>query len=200
MGMNGVNASIADNTFSIINILSQLAAILGIVLSNALAKRFGKRDVFRTWLLVAGVVALSFIFVPSNAVFLTFILSVLFNFSWGVTMPLPWAMMADVADYSEWKTNRRATGIVFAGIVIGLKVGMAIGGFLAGFLLSQYGYLPNVAQTEGALKGIRLTMSVYPAIAIIMCVVALFIYSINKKTEEQMQNELAERRKAYARE
>ncbi len=115
-------------------------------------------------------------------------------------MSLPWAMMADVADYSEWKNNRRATGIVFAGIVIGLKVGMAIGGFLAGFLLSQYGYVPNVAQTPHALNGIRLTVSVYPAIAIILCVVALFIYSINKKTEDQMQNELAERRKSYAQE
>lgn len=200
LGMTGAGANIADNTFSIINIISQLAAILGIVLSNALAKRFGKRDVFRTWLLIAGIVALSFIFIPSGAVFLTFILSILFNFSWGVTMPLPWAMMADVADYSEWKTNRRATGIVFAGIVIGLKVGMAIGGFLAGFLLSQYGYVPNVAQTPHALNGIRLTVSVYPAITIILCVVALFIYSINKKTEDQMQNELAERRKSYAQE
>ena len=50
-----------------------------------------------------------------------FILSILFNFAWGVTMPLPWAMMADVADYSEWKNNRRATGITFAAIVVGLK-------------------------------------------------------------------------------
>ena len=50
-------------------------------------------------------------------------------------MPLPWAMMADVADYSEWKFNRRATGIVFAAIVVGLKVGLAVGGAVAGWLL-----------------------------------------------------------------
>ena len=113
-------------------------------------------------------------------------------------MPLPWAMMADVADYSEWKTSRRATGIVFAGIVIGLKVGLAIGGGLAGFLLSRYGYVPNVEQSADAIKGIRLSMSVYPSIALILCVVALFIYGIGKKTEDQMQNELAERRKSYS--
>jgi len=141
-----------------------------------------------------------FMFLPPSSVFMTFILSVLFNFSWGVTMPLPWAMMADVADYSEWKNNRRATGIVFAGIVVGLKVGMAIGGSLAGALLSFYGYAPNVEQTATALKGIRLTVSLYPAIAIILCVIALFIYNINRKVENQMQDELAERRKAYAKE
>jgi len=198
LGMTGAGANFADNTFSVINIISQLTAIAGIALSNSLAKRFGKRNVFRTWLTVAAVVAALFFVIPPSAVMLTFILSVLFNFSWGVTMPLPWAMMADVADYSEWKNNRRATGITFAGIVVGLKVGLAIGGALAGWLLKGYGYVPNVEQTPSALKGIRLTVSIYPAITIIICVIALFIYSIGKKTEEQMQDELAARRKADA--
>jgi Na+/melibiose symporter-like transporter len=198
IGMTGANSDIAGNAFSVINIISQLAAILGIALSNFLAKRFGKRDVFRTWLGIAAVFAMLFMIVPPTSIMLIFLLSVLFNFSWGVTMPLPWAMMADVADYSEWKNNRRATGIVFAGIVIGLKVGMAIGGFLAGLLLSQYGYVSNVEQTASALKGIRLTVSVFPSIAIVFCVITLFIYSINKKTEDKMQDELAERRKSYS--
>ena len=154
--------------------------LLGIALSNFLARKYGKRDVFRIWLVVAGIAAILFAFLPPEAVTLAFLLSILFNFSWGVTMPLPWAMMADVADYSEWKNNRRATGIVFAGIVVGLKVGLAIGGALAGYLLSQYGYVPNVAQSPDAISGIRLTVSIYPAIAIILCVVLLFIYGINK--------------------
>ena len=62
---------------------------------------------------------------------------------WGLAaMSLPWAMMADVADFSEWKNNRRATTITFAGIIIGLKVGLAIGGALAGSLLNMYDMLP----------------------------------------------------------
>jgi glycoside/pentoside/hexuronide:cation symporter, GPH family len=198
VGMTGANTDTAGNTFSVINIISQLAAILGIALSNSLARKYGKRDIFRIWLGVAGIVAILFAFLPPEAVTLAFLLSVLFNFSWGVTMPLPWAMMADVADYSEWKNNRRATGIVFAGIVVGLKVGMAIGGALAGYLLSHSGYVPNSVQTPDAIRGIRLTVSIYPAIAIILCIVLLFIYGINKNVEDKMQDELAERRKNYA--
>jgi Na+/melibiose symporter-like transporter len=198
VGMTGANTDIAGNTFSVINIISQLAAILGITLSNSLARKYGKRDIFRIWLGVAGIVAMLFAFLPPTAVTLAFLLSILFNFSWGVTMPLPWAMMADVADYSEWKNNRRATGIVFAGIVVGLKVGMAIGGALAGYLLSHSGYVPNVVQSTDAIRGIRLTVSIYPAIAIILCVMLLLIYGINKNVEDKMQDELAERRKNYA--
>jgi len=196
-GMTGAHADIAGNAFSVINIAGQLAAIVGIALSNKLAKRFCKRDVFRTWLGIAALAAILFVVVPPTSIWIIFVLSTLFNFSWGVTMPLPWAMMGDVADYSEWKNNRRATGIVFAGIVVGLKVGMAIGGFLAGKLLSLYGYVSNVEQTAGSIRGIRLTVSIYPAIAIIICIIFLFIYSINRKTELQMQDELAERRKSY---
>jgi Na+/melibiose symporter-like transporter len=198
LGMTGTNTDIAGNTFSVINIISQLAAILGIAVSNSLAPKYGKRDVFRIWLGIAGIAAILFAFLPPSAVTLAFLLSVLFNFSWGVTMPLPWAMMADVADYAEWKNNRRATGIVFAGIVVGLKVGMAIGGALAGYLLSQYGYVSNITQSQGAIRGIRLTVSIYPAIAIIFCVILLFIYGINKNVEDKMQDELADRRKNYA--
>jgi Na+/melibiose symporter-like transporter len=196
--MTGAGANYADNTFSVINIISQLAAIVGIAVGNTMAKRFGKRDVFRAWLVVAGIVAALFFVVPPSAIMLTFLLSILFNFSWGVTMPLPWAMMADVADYSEWKNNRRATGIVFAAIVVGLKVGLAVGGALAGWLLKGYGYVANVAQTPEAVKGIRLTVSIFPAIALAFCVVALFLYGIGRKTETVMQDELAERRKSYA--
>ena len=197
MGMTAASADIAGNTFSVINIFSQIASLLGIALSKPLATRFGKRDAFRTWLIISGIFAALFVIAPPTGILLTCILSLLFNFSWGVTMPLPWAMMADVADYGEWKTKRRATGIVFAGVVIGLKVGLALGGFLAGQLLSLYGYVSNVAQSAGALRGIRLAVSIYPVIALVLCVIALFIYGINRKVEYQMQDELAERRKNY---
>jgi len=198
IGLTGESADIAGNAFSVVNIIGQLAAIVGIVLSNKMARKFAKRDVLKTWLGIAALAAVLFIAAPPTSIWLVFILSILFNFAWGVTMPLPWAMMGDVADYSEWKNNRRATGIVFAGIVVGLKVGMALGGFLAGKLLSLYGYVSNVEQSASSIKGIRLTVSVYPVIAIIICIICLFIYDINRKTELQIQDELAERRKSYA--
>ncbi len=80
---------------------------------------------------------------------------------------------------------------------MGLKVGLAIGGAVAGWLLNGYGYVANVVQTPTAVQGIRLSVSIFPVIALILCVVALFIYGIGKKVEYQIQDELAERRKTY---
>ena len=35
-------------------------------------------------------------------------------FLWNYHPTLLWAMIADVADFSEWKNNRRATAIIFS--------------------------------------------------------------------------------------
>jgi Na+/melibiose symporter-like transporter len=196
LGFAGKNANVADSTFSFINILGQIAAIIGIAISNILTIKLGKKNTLYIGFILCLIFTIAFIFIPPTGILLTLILQILFNLSWGVTMSLPWAMMADVADYSEWKLNRRATGIVFAGVVVGLKIGLAIGGFLGGIILSLYGYSQENV-TELAIKGIRLSASIYPAIALGIVILSLLFYKISAKVEISMQNELAERRKNY---
>jgi Na+/melibiose symporter-like transporter len=184
--------------FSVFNVLGTLATIVAIFFSKGLALRFGKRNVFVAGL--AGTVLFTAVFValPPGAVMLMFTSEILRQFAYGFTIPLLWAMMADVADYSEWKTGRRATAIVFSAIVFALKAGLGFGGALTGFALARYGYVPNVVQSASALDGIRLTMSVFPAVTFAICAVCLLFYGIDKGREIQMTNELAERRKQYA--
>jgi Na+/melibiose symporter-like transporter len=178
-------------------VLATISTIIGIFFSKGLAMRFGKRNVFIGGLSVTAIFTALFVFLPPTAIQLIFITEILRQFAYGFTIPLLWAMMADVADFSEWKNNRRATGIVFSAIVFALKAGLGFGGAITGYVLSLYGYVPNVAQTASSLDGIRLTMSIFPAITFGICVVCLFCYRINKQTEIQMTDELAERRKEF---
>lgn len=197
LGFTGERANIADSAFSFMNILGQIASIIGIMISNALAVRFGKKDVFMAGLILAAVCTAFFILIPPEGIILTLVLQIVFNLAWGITMMLPWAMMADVADYSEWKHHRRATGIVFAGITVGLKIGLALGGFLGGYILSLYGYVANAEQTPHTLTGIRLSSSIYPTIALSIVIITLFFYKISKSMEIRIQDDLTERRKAF---
>jgi Na+/melibiose symporter-like transporter len=179
-------------------VLGTSATIIGIFFSKSLAVRYGKRNVFIGGLSLTTVFTALFVLLPPDATGLMFAMEMLRQFVYGFTIPLLWAMMADVADYSEWKNRRRATGIVFSAIVFALKAGLGFGGAITGYVLSLYGYVPNVAQTADALNGIRLTMSVFPAVTFGVCVVCLFFYRINKQAEIQITDELAERRKKYA--
>ena len=108
------------------------------------------------------------------------------------------AMMADVADYSEWKTHRRATAIVFSGIVFALKAGLGFGGAITGYVLAYYGYVPNAEQTSAALDAIRYTMSVLPAVGFAACAACLLLYGIDKSAEIRITDDLRERRHAQA--
>lgn len=189
--------NVASVGFSLFNMCGQLVSIIGVLCSKMLAIRFGKKMVFLVGLFLTTLFTLLFIVLPPEAVGLAFVLNVLKSLSYGPTIPLLWAMMADVADFAEWRTRRRATGVVFAGIVFALKAGLGLGGAICGWLLAVYGYVPNAVQTEHALFGIRMTASVFPAITFFIGVVALGFYGISKKLNLQIQDELAERRKLF---
>jgi Na+/melibiose symporter-like transporter len=192
---DGSNA--AGVGFSLFFVVGSLIQIGGIVVSKPLADRFGKKTVF-----IAGVtvtmIATAMVFVagPASIGFM-FFTSILWALGWGPTVPLLWVMIADVADYSEWKTSRRATGFMYAGILFALKAGLSLGGALSAWIINAYGYVPNVAQTERALLGIRLGASVYPAIALLLALVCLAIYPIGKQLGHTIEKELSERRREY---
>ncbi|HEX6881057.1 MAG TPA: MFS transporter, partial [Terriglobales bacterium] len=136
-------------------------------------------------------------FISPTAIGFMFFTNILWALGWGPTVPLLWVMIADVADYSEWKTSRRATGFMFAGILFALKGGLSLGGALSAWIINAYGYVPNVAQTERALLGIRLGATMYPALALSLVLVCLIIYPIGKDLNRQIEAELHERRKHY---
>jgi Na+/melibiose symporter-like transporter len=140
----------------------------------------------------------AFVLLPPEAIGTTFLMEYIRALTYAPTIPLIWAMFADVADYSEWKSGRRTTGVIFATILFALKTGLSLGGFAAGWLLSGYGYTPNAVQTPEALRGIRMTISVYPAILFLIVIVCLVCYKIGKRLNLQIQDELAERRKNFA--
>ena len=113
------------------------------------------------------------------------------------TVPLLWAMVADVADHIEYENHRRATGFCFSGIIMALKVGLGTGGAIAGIIISAFGYVSgNVSiQNETATEGIRLVSSIVPAIMFGIGVLALHFYPISKEYNENMQAQLASRRR-----
>ena len=93
--------------------------IIGIGLSKSLADVYGKRNVFGFFLFVSTLFIILFYFFDKSSVELMFGAQVLHGLFYGITIPLLWAMIADVADYSEWKNNRRATAIIFSAMMVG---------------------------------------------------------------------------------
>lgn len=193
---DGSNASAVG--LSLFFVVGSMIQIVGILFSKPLADRFGNKAVFSAGMFVTMVATVLVFLVDPTQIRLMFWLSILWAIGWGPTVPLLWVMIADVADYSEWKTSRRATGFMFAGVLFALKAGLSLGGALSAWVIDYYGYVPNAVQTERALLGIRLGASVYPAVAMAFGLVCLACYRIGKSLNHQIQEELTERRKKFA--
>lgn len=183
--------------FGIFNGGGIIFMIVGIGFARPLADRFGKRNVFSAGLFASTLFLLAFMLFPPDAIGTIFVAQILHGFFYGITIPLLWAMIADVADYSEWKNNRRATAIVFSAMILGLKFGLAVGGSLVAKLLDIYGYVRDATvQSPDVVQGVKLSISVYASIPFLICCVVLFFYEINKQMETRIETELAQRRRA----
>ena len=180
--------------FGWFNGIGLAVAMIGVFLSNSLSERFGKRNTFRVCLLLSACFMASIALLPRDALRTMFALQILMQLSFGPTIPLMWTMMADVADYSEWRTGRRSTGLAFASIVFGMKLGFGIGAWLNGELLHLAGYSANGEQSDETLRTISLLVSVFPACALLAGFVVLFCYGIDKRLEQQIEVTLRERR------
>jgi exo-beta-1,3-glucanase (GH17 family) len=168
--------------------------IVGVMLTSPLAKRFGKRRFYMVSMSLAALLTIAYYFVPPDNIPLVWAGHGLISLLAAPTAPLVWAMYADTADYSEWKTGRRATGLVFSAASFAQKLGWAIGGGGAGWLLAYFGYVPNVAQDAYTVNGIMLMVSIIPAVFAIVAVVALWFYEIDEPVVERMAADLEKRR------
>lgn len=175
-----------------------LVGLIGIMLSQKFANKYGKRNVFMASLFVSTLFIIFFYFFPPKSIGVIFGAQILHGFFYGISTPILWTMIADVADYSEWKNNRRATAIIFSAMMVGLKGGLSIGSSLILWILGKHNYVANIAtaQTDTAVTGIKMLISIYPAIPFLIAVALLFFYKINKKMEVQIESDLKARRNA----
>lgn len=168
--------------------------LIGVLLAKPLSAKFGKKATFMMSMIIAFVFSAVFYFVDPNAIGMIFGLNVIMGVCSGLVLPLIWSMYADIADYSEWKTGRRATGLVFSSSSMSQKMGWTLGGAITGWLLSAYGFEANAEQTTESLKGIRLMISIYPAVGAILSALFLIKYKLSDSYMKNVSAELDKRR------
>jgi GPH family glycoside/pentoside/hexuronide:cation symporter len=195
---NLASSNVSDVGYSMMQMIGKVVTIIVIIGSPFLSKMFGKKAVaVGGFALTALGYSAFYVLRPTDITGMA-ILTVITSFLYAPTIPLLWAMFADVADYSEWKNGRRATGIIFATIGFALKAGLSLGSAAFLWLMAMYGYNPNAPQTSETLQGIRMCSSVYLGILFAVCTVLLTIYPITKRLTIQIADELAERREKFA--
>lgn len=192
-------SNVADVFNSIANMTGTLTTILVIMASASFARRFGKKAVAVVGFGLSTISALCFYLLKPTDVSGMIALTIVGSMVYAPTVPLIWAMFADVADYSELTTGRRFTGTVFATIGFCLKAGLALGS--ASFLWIMEGFFDydtKFPDAANAVAGYRFTASVVVGLMFGTCTILLACYKLNKRATIEMADEL-HRRRAMAR-
>ncbi len=177
-------------------LMGTLATILGAVATSVFSKRFGKSRCYYGFLGIAAVCSALFYVLKPQDIVLMFVLQIVGSFAVGPASVLQWAIYTDTADFSEWKTGRRATALIMAASLFCLKLGIALAGSIQAWILSYNGFVANVAQSAKSLLGIKMLMSVYPAIAGVVAVALMVFYPLNNTKMLLIEHDLAAKRKS----
>ena len=196
---NLAESNVADVFNSIINMVGTATTIIVILLSPGLSRKFGKKAVAIGGFGLAALGTFAFYLLSPTNVNGMMALTILIAVFYAPTIPLVWAIFADVADYSELQTGRRFTGMVFATIGFALKSGLAFG--QASFVWAMkwwFNYDTKVPIAPDAVSGYRFTSGIVVGILFVICTVLLICYKLNKQSTEEMAAELAARRQRHA--
>jgi GPH family glycoside/pentoside/hexuronide:cation symporter len=175
-------------------LVGTLAAVAGAVAAPWLLRRAGKQRVFIVARVTAGLVLAGFFPVDPANLPLLHGLNVVGSLAMGVAPVVIWAMLAEVADFGEWRHGRRTTALVFAAAMVGGRLGSALGRALTGWLLDEVGFVAQATQTPEAQLGIQLLFSLVPAVAALLSAAAVWFYPLTVPAMAQVSRDLRRRR------
>ncbi len=176
-------------------VLGQAANIVGVILAKPLSDKIGKKKTFFYAMLFATMLSCIFYAFKETDLVLIFVFQFLISICAGSIFPLLWSMYADIADYSEWKSGRRATGLIFSSSSMSQKLGWTLGGALTGWLLAIYGFEANMVQSVETKTGIRMMLSFIPAAGALLSAVFIMCYKLSDSLMVSITEDLQERRK-----
>jgi GPH family glycoside/pentoside/hexuronide:cation symporter len=183
-----------EENVQLFNVIGTVALIVALPLAKPLAQKFGNRNVFIASSLISGAFFCGLYLPGAQNLIAVYVLNILAKMAYAPAVPLLWTMIADSADYSEWKSGRRATGLCFSAAVFAQKAGWGIGAAIAAGLLATFGYVADAQQTPMALKGIKLLVSVIPGLLYMSCALFMIFYNLDCRTTDLIKKDLDARR------
>lgn len=175
--------------------VGQAANIVGVILAAPVSNRIGKRNTFISSMALATVLSVIFFWLNKDQLYLIFVFQILISICAGSIFPLLWSMYADCADYSELRTGNRATGLIFSSSSMSQKFGWAFGSAITGWMLAQFGFKANAVQSAETIQGIKMFLSILPAVGALLSLVFIYFYPLSESKMKTITAELQEKRK-----
>ena len=171
-----------------------VALAVGAALTPVMTRFIDKKRLMVVLMTIVGVLSCAMFFVPRDMIWLMFVVNTLIGLALGPKSPLAFSMYADCADYTEWKTGRRATAMTFSAATFSQKLGGALASAVIAWVLAGMGYVANQAQSDASQMGIVLLLTVIPGVVAFVAALVMRSYPLDDAALAGMQDTLAQRR------
>ena len=176
--------------------IGTVATLVGAIFTGFFTKRMDKKTIYASFLAASALFSAFFFLLEPENVLMIYGLNILVSFFFGSVSVLQWAIYTDAADFGEWKFGRRATALIMAASLFALKLGLTLGGTFVGWILGFYGFEAGLTQPEETMTGIRLLMSIYPALFGITAGAIMLFYPLNDRFMVTIEKDLEARHAA----
>ncbi len=190
----------SESIYSLITLLVVPGGLVASLLVPWMTKKFTKKWAYIYVHILGAVVMFAMYFIGYDAPWKLVVCAVglvLLGIPQGVNNIITYAMIGDTVDYLEWKTGERGEGICFSMQTLINKIGMAIGAFIGVFSYSWAGINPE-ATPAITPEGEQLLWNILVlagALSMVGTIIPMLFYNITEKKQQQMVEEIAERKK-----
>jgi Na+/melibiose symporter-like transporter len=174
-------------------LLINISATIGALLAPYLSRAIGKKNTYFLGMVGYAVCLLFVFFLPTS--YMTFmVLMVAASAILQLSFSMGTAMFADTVIYGEHKTGVNSRGFIMGLYSLPIKTSVVARASFIGVMLAAMNYVPD-SVTPQMVDGIKSLFTIYPAIALIACVLFGYVlYRLTDKRVKQMSDDLAERK------
>lgn len=189
----------AESKSQIFNVLGTIALIIAIPATKPLVSRVGAKKLYIWCSLLSGLFFMLLFAAGQNFVLIN-VFNCLGKIAYAPAISLLWTMLADAADYGDWKFERRTTGLCLSAAVFAQKIGWSIGAAILGALMTRVGFNPEIMSvseiqaTPEIMNTIHVLFGIVPGALYASCAIFLAFYNLDNETMAQMKKELESRK------
>ena len=212
LGMQGATAAVTvlfqsyfhnAKISGLVSLFAMLPMIIFTPLARKMVTKFGKKEVSVVGSIISCVACLVMLLVrlsnTSADLGLYVVCQLVNSLGIGIYSTVSWSMMGDAIDYNEWKNGTREEGTVYALHSFFRKLAQGLGPSIVLVVMVALGYVEADQGNQAAAVAQNMRLLV-PALYLLSAALQLvglgLVYNLDKKSVEEMKNDLDARHQA----
>jgi GPH family glycoside/pentoside/hexuronide:cation symporter len=170
-----------------------VTAIVFIPVFVVISKRISKKFTYNLGMGIMAASSVALFFFGGHNIPVTLAIFAVAGIGMATNYLSPWSMIPDTVEYSQWKSGMRREGIIYGCYFFTFKFSSALAGFLVGNALAFTGYIANRPQTETALLGIKVVLTLVPTAFMIVGIILISLFPITAEFHKRMLDDIKKR-------